>query len=261
MYLDLYAQINNNSYLENAYDLVINNVNYLVSEQKTLNKTYMDPVKEVALPEDPSKDATKDEKTSIKDEKEKIKEYNEALKERRKVELPPVYEPLVLNCELLFGLAEEMNISSSERSKIEGILHQGGNALFYTEPLDNRYTFSPDRTVIDAEFDKDTLTLPVTCLSEKSFVRVTVTEGGQNSIYEDWQVKKVDRKSDDVDSFIVTLTSKTCGKQSWSANSTVKVEILEEEGSDRDPLVIRFIVSSYKKIAFLPTAIKFEQAR
>ena len=261
MYMDLYAQTKNDNYLKSAYDLVINNVNYLVAEQKALNKEYMDPVKEVSLPADPSKDASKEESDSIKDEKKKIKEYNKALNERRKVELPPVYEPLVLNCDLLFGLAEEMQIPASERTKIEGILHQGGSALFYTKPVDNLYTFSPDEVAIDAGFDKDSLTMPVTCLSEKSFVRVTVTEGGQDSVYEDWQVKKVDRKSEDVDSFVVTLTSKACGKQSWSADSTVKVEIFDEEGSDRSPLAINFKVSSYKKIAVMPATVKFEQVR
>ena len=261
MYMDLYAQTNNKSYLDTAFTLALNNVNYLVAEQKALNTTYLNPVKEVALPADPTKDASKDEKATIKEEKDKIKKYNEALKEKRKVELPPVYEPLVLNCELLFGLAEKRGVSTAEKNRIEGILHQGGADLFLTEPLDNRYTFSPEVFEVEAQYEKDTLTIPVTCISETSFIRVTVTEGGIDTIYEDWTVKKVERKTDDINSFIVVLTSKECGSQQWSADSTVKVEIFDDEDSEKEPFVLLFRVSQYRKIPVLPDTVKFEQVR
>ena len=261
MYLDLYAQTKESRYLDQAYTLALNNVNYLVAKQKSLNSTYLNDVKEVDLPADPSKDASKDEKASIRDQKKKIEEYNKALKEKRKVELPPVYEPLVLNCELLFALADEKNITSAEKNKIEGILHQESSKLFLTEVLNNRYTFSPEELDVEAQFEKDTLIIPVICLSETSYIKVTVINNGSNSVYEDWQVKKVDRKSEDLNSFKVTLTSKECEKQEWSANSTVKVEIFDEKDSDMDPYVISFKVSKYKKVPVLPDTVEFEQVK
>ena len=133
--------------------------------------------------------------------------------------------------------------------------------MFLTEPLDNRYTFSPEEFKVEAQYEKDTLTIPVYCVSESSFIRVTVTEGGVDSVYEDWIVKKVDRKTDDINSFIAVFTSKECGKQNWSADSTVKVEIFDEKDSDKEPFVLLFRVSQYRKIPVLPDTVKFEQVR
>ena len=261
MYLDLYAQTKDSHYLDQAYTLALNNVNYLVAKQKALNTAYLNDVKEISPPSDPSKDASKDEKASFKNQKKIIEEYNKALKEKRKVELPPVYEPLMLNCELLFGLADEKKISPTEQKKIEGILHQAGNKLFLTEMLNNRYTFSPDDFDADAQFIKDTLVIPVICLSETSYIKTTVNNNGSSSVYEDWQVKKVDRQSKDVNSFKVTLTSKECGKQKWSADSTVKVEIFDEKDSDKSPYILSFKVSKYKEIPILPDTIEFKQVQ
>lgn len=261
MYMDLYSQTKDKSYLDKAFTLALNNVNYLVAEQKKLNDSYLGDVKEVPFPDDPSKNASNDEKTSFKEEKDKIKKYNAALKEKRKVELPPVYEPLVLNCDLLFGLAKERGVSSAEESRIEGILHKGGTDIFLAEPLDNRFTFTPEEYNVDAKFEKDELTIPVTCVSESSFIRVTVSEGGKNSTYEDWTIKKVDRKAGDIDSFVALFTSKECGKQKWSSESKVKVEIFDDIDSDKEPFILNFKVSKFKGNGFLPDTVQFEQVK
>ena len=130
-YVDLYGKTEDRAYLESAYDVALDNVNYLIDEQRALNATYLAPVQETAVP----KDATKDEKKQIGD-------YNKSLKETRKRELPPVYEPLLLNCELLFALAEELDVPESEQKKIDGILHPGAEPLFLTEEIDAAYSMS-----------------------------------------------------------------------------------------------------------------------
>lgn len=150
IYLDLYAKTRNQIYIEKAYEIVLNNVNNLVAEQLAMNTVYLEDVKEVTIPED-----------ATKDEKKQIKEYNKFLKEQRKVELPPVYEPLVLNCDLLFALAGKLDINKDEKDQIEGILHESGEALFLSEALENQYTFSSDAMVFEAKFDKDMLVIPV----------------------------------------------------------------------------------------------------
>lgn len=126
MYLDLYAKTNDSKYVAEAYEIAMNNVNYLIEQQKTINSTYLADVKEVTIPDNASKE-----------EKKKIKEYNKSLYTTRKTELPTVYEPLVLNCDLLFALLENMDIESSEKTKIEGILE----GTFIAETYANRYTF------------------------------------------------------------------------------------------------------------------------
>ena len=128
VYIDLFAQTDDASHLKTAYDIILDNVNYLVGEQQSLNAAYLAPVQKTTVP----KDATKGEKKQIEN-------ANKALEEIRKTELPPVCEPLRLNCDLLFALAGELKISESERQKIDGILHPSGAPIFLTETLDEQY--------------------------------------------------------------------------------------------------------------------------
>lgn len=246
VYMDLYAKTNDIKYLDQAYDLTLNNVNFLVNEQKKLTSTYLADVQEVAIPDD----ATKDEKNQIKD-------YNKTLKNNRKTELPSIYEPLLLNCELLFALLEKVDVSASERAKIDSILGVSGTNVFLTKPLINRYASTAKTINVTATFGKTTLTIPVYCVSANSVVRVSVTENGKTTVYEDWTIKEVKRSDEGFESFAVTYTSENAKDQAWSANSTVLVEIFDEAGSEYDPVVIRFKVSKYSK--FIWETVEFEQ--
>ena len=98
-YMDLYRVTKNEAHLDKAYNLTVDNVNSLVEEQRKKNSEYLGAIKEQEIPKD-----------STKEQKKEIKNYNKLLKEERKTALPPTYEPLVLNCDLLFALAEEKNI-------------------------------------------------------------------------------------------------------------------------------------------------------
>lgn len=246
IYTDLYIKSKDIKYLNLAYELTLNNVNILVNEQKALTATYLDDVQEIAIPDDASKD-----------EKKQVKDYNKALKETRKTELPAIYEPLLLNCELLFTLIEKVDISSSERAKIDSILGVNGSTVFLTIPMANRYALSAKNIEVTATFAKTTLTIPVYCVSASSVVRVSVTENGQTTVYEDWAVKEVERSDDRFESFGVTYTSENAKNQIWSANSTVVVEILDEAGSEYNPIVIGFKPSKYSK--FIWETVEFEQ--
>lgn len=248
MYLDLYAKTGDDLYIEKAYEIILNNVNNLVAEQLEMNDIYVAAVKEVSVPED----ATKDEKNQIKD-------YNKSLNEQRKVELPPVYEPLVLNCDLLFAIAEELDISRTEKNKIEGILRGTGDGLFLSSALENQYTFNSDDVSFEASYDKDTVTLPVSALSEKSVIKVTITNAGKETVYDDWVVKVVDRPSEDFNSFTVTLTSKKAGDQAWSADSKVVVEVFADDTASDVDITLNFTVSKYKDLWIIPDTVEFEQ--
>ena len=81
--MDLNILTKDELYLEKAYEIALGNVNVLVDEQRTLNKTYMEEIQKIEA-----------DKDSTKREKEEIKKYNKLLKEQRKVELPPVSEIL-----------------------------------------------------------------------------------------------------------------------------------------------------------------------
>lgn len=248
IYMDLYTKTSDIKYLDQAYELTLNNVNILVNEQKSLTATYLADVQEVETP----KDATKEEKNQIK-------EYNKALKQNRKIELPTVYEPLLLNCELLFALIEKVDVSSSERAKIDSILGVNGSSVFLPIPLINRYASTAKKLDVTATFDKSTFTIPVSCVSANSVIRVTITEGGKTNVYEDWTVQEVKRSDDGFNSFVVTFASESAKDQTWGADSTVVIEIFDEAGSEYDPVIIRFKVSEYKK--FVWETVKFEQVK
>ncbi len=95
-YVDLFGKTNKKTYLQKAFDIALDNVNHLIERQQILNSEYLAPVKEVEKPKDANKQ-----------EKKQIDEYNKMLKKQRETELPPVYEPLRLNCDLLFALVDK----------------------------------------------------------------------------------------------------------------------------------------------------------
>lgn len=249
IYMDIYAQTGNKAHLEKAYDITLNNVNYLVGEQVKLNEQYMADVKEVKV----SDDATKDEKKQIKD-------YNKQLNETRETELPPVYEPLKINCEMLFAVADELDIADSEKVKIDGILNASGAEVFMTDTLQNLFTFSPVDVADDAKFDKDTLVLPANLVATDSVISVTVTEGGKTATYTDWKVKKVEREADELESFEVTYTSKKIKDQDWSKKTTVKVEIFDVEGTNHESYVLEFKAKEKKTLGVIKSIV-FEQVK
>lgn len=251
VYLDLYAKTGNKAYIEKAYDIALNNVNNLVAEQRSMNETYLVGVREVAIP-----------KEATKEEKKQIKEYNKSLKEQRKVELPPVYEPLALNCDLLFALAEELGINRTERERVESILRGNNGSLFLTKTLENRYSFNPTKQSLDAQdaqYDGDTLRLPVIIVSENSIVKVTVTINGESFVYDDWKIKEVKRDSDGVDKFSVIYTSKKAAKQTWSADAAVKIGIFMNDTADEADVVFNYTVSKYKNLWVVPDMVQFER--
>lgn len=249
IYMDLYAQTDNKAHLEKAYDITLNNINYLAAEQIKLNQQYMAEVKEVKI----SDNATKDEK-------KQIKEYNKELEETRKTELPPVYEPLKINCEMLFAMVNELDISDSEKKRIDGILNSSGNEVFLTDTLQNLFTFNTVDITVNAEFDKNTLVIPAYCISADSVIKVTVTEAGKTKTYTDWKVKKVERENDKLESFEVTYASKKIKDQDWSKKSTVKVEIFDAKDTNHEAYVIEFKAKEKKTLGVIKSIV-FEQVK
>ncbi len=248
-YIDLYARSFDESFLRKAYDITLDNVNQLVVDQKQLNNSYLNDVIEIPI----SDSLSKDEQIIIKD-------YNKSLTDNRKTALPPIYNPLTLNCDLLFVLAEKLDIPSSEQDRISGILRSGKEHLFLDNTIDYLYYFEEKTLTFDASFDKSELTVPAFILSENSEVIVRVNEGNTTYTHDDWNVKKVDRSGGDFDKYFVTLTSKKAEKQKWSPDSLVIVTINNHFAADYKPLTIEFKVSNFKNL-FLTSLVEFEQIK
>lgn len=248
VYLDLYARTDDRQYLEAAYDIAYDNVTILLDEQRALNSTYLADVVEVTIDEPDYRFMTEDEKKEAeqeyKAEQKRLKEYNKGLKESRKTELPPLYEPLVLNCDLLFALAEEMNISSTEKAEIEAILQTEKNGVFLSKPVNDRYSFSTDAADYSIEFTKSEIQIPANLLSAGSTIVVKVTDGGKTTTFDDCTVTKVERDGDSIDTFVAVVTSKKLKDYKWTADSKVTVVIYN--GASYDASVFKFEVIEYK---------------
>ncbi|MCF0144987.1 MAG: hypothetical protein HUJ73_00220, partial [Eubacterium sp.] len=138
-FIDLYSVTDNKDYLQKAYNIVRDNVNELVGEQRLQNETYLND-----LVLEPTEDLDKDKK-------KEVEQYNKLLKKERETELAPVYEPLRLNCELLVGLADKLNISPDELKNLDGILHEDGEALFLNPIIDNQYRLVSEKEEVSSD--------------------------------------------------------------------------------------------------------------
>ena len=220
-YIDLAGRTENKDYLQKAYNVALENVTYLVKEQQTKNEAFTAPVKETSIP----KDATKSQK-------EEIKKYNQALKEERKTEFAPVSESLLLNCDLLFAVAKELNISDSEKTKLDAILHPNGSRLFLAEAIDDPYWFNArenSEAEVPFEYNGTGLGMPVSFLTKDAKIVVTVKEKNSDEIItiEDWKLDEIKRGSEaDISTYIALYSSEEAKQHVWEPEATIAVDIL-----------------------------------
>lgn len=256
IYLDLYKQTGSKEYLQKAYDIALNNVNVLVESQKELNLAYLSDIQEVSV----NKEAEDEDR-----EKKEVKQYNKLLKAQRKVELPPVDEALYLNCDLLFALAEQLDISVDEQKKIDAILHENGEPVFLTQALDEKFWFESaykklDVQNIDIDFDGKTLKIPAVCIADRSRITVSVDGSSGNQTFQDWTVKKVYRpKGADCSDFIVIFISETAKKYKYESGDKIAVQITPVAESADEILEYDYKATVIQK-AFAFKTISFERA-
>lgn len=250
VYLDLYAKTKDQSYLMSSYKIAHDNVTILLKGQRDLNTTYLADVQKVVAEEPDYTYLTAEEKkkkeTEFKKEKDRVKAYNEELKKTRVTELPSLYEPLVLNCELLFALSDELNISDAEKTEIEAILKTESNGTFITKPINDAFSFSNLDDNYSISFDKDDIGIPAELLTAGSKVTVTVTEGGNKETFDDCIIQKVVRKGDSIDSFTAYYKSKTLRRHEWNADSKVDITILYTDAGNRT-VTFSFKVTEYQE--------------
>ena len=220
-YVDLFAKTNNQNYLQKAYDIALDNANWLIGEQKKQNTVYLADVVKQEVPKDANDS-----------EKREIENYNKQMEENRKTALPPVYEPLLLNCELLFSLAEKLDINDVAKANVDEILHEKGQPLFLVPTLNEAYSFAAntpiDPTVIDVKFNGKELTIPAKFVTSNASITVTVTEPEENNVvtFADWKLTKVERpQKDNLDSFIATFTSEEASKHSYKLDAEITIDV------------------------------------
>lgn len=236
-YIDLFGKTDDSNYMQQAYQVTLDNVNYLIGEQRNMNATYLKPVEEFVAPKD-----------STNEEKRQINEYNAMLKEERKTALPPIYEPLMLNCNLLVALAHQMQLSQSERIKIDGILHMNGEATFLIKQIDQEYWFTVppetrETTETEIEFGGTVIIFPAEHLTADAEIVVSVTEESSEEplLLTDWFVEKVERVTEgDLSTFKVVYTSSEAKKHTWSPNAEIEIDIFSNKSTDLDSFHFKY---------------------
>lgn len=253
-YMDLYHITKDRTYLDEAYKIARENVVVLVDEQTKLNEAYLADVQEVKV-----------EKDATKREKDEAKNYNKAIKEERKTALPPVSEALYLNTDLLFALANERNIDSTEKKKIESILHVDGENIFLTQALDDKFWFDEvgnlDPAEVEVTFDGDSFSIPASCVTDRSIVNITVSGDDGSKSFNEWIVDEVDRPkgSKDCSGFIVSYSNKEADKYKYKDGELVTITVTPVAESPDEHLEFKFNALATKKL-FVFNGIKFERA-
>lgn len=250
-YMDLYSITNDKNYLEQGYEIEVNVVNELISEQQKLNKEYLADVKEI-----------KADKNATKDEKNEIKSYNKMLKERRKTELPPISAPLELSCELLFGIADELGISDTEKNRVEKLIHNNGEQIFLNVLLDNQVRFSKNDFSSDSynvTYEKNKLYIPAVLLSNDSIVKVALKTSSGTTVYDDWHLDNVDRNKKELEDFVAEYSSVSAKKIDYSDGDTISVQIFRNDKETEPQVTFKFKAKETKKFIF--TDISFERVK
>lgn len=252
IYIDLYAKTSDTSFLDEGYKIVFDNVNNLVEEQQNLNAAYIAPINK----ENAGKSATKRQK-------DEIKEYNKLIGERRKVELPPVSEAFYLNCDLLFALAKQRNISYAEKARIESIIHDNGGSIFLTTVLDNRFWFDDhNETVLNdlpSNYSGGVLEIPASCVTDRADIAVTVVRGKETTVFTDWMVEKVIRpKNGSVEDFMAVFESKTADDFKFQEGDIVTITVIPVTEAPEETIDFVFDTVAVKK-AFVFNGISFER--
>lgn len=260
VYLDLYARTNNRAYLEKAYDIAADNVTVLLKDQRKLNTTYLaDIVEQTAVEPDYRYMTEKEEndaKREYKDEKKRVKDYNKALEEKRKTELPSLYEPLVVNCELLFALADKMKIGGEEKNEIDAILETNTNGIFLVQPVNQAYSFSDCDVINGIEVEKNEIVIPVSLLTAGSSITATVHDDSGTITIDDCVVTKVKREGSTINTFKAYVSSKKMKKYDWTADSEITITITYGDAYDKT-VSFNFVVSKFEK-HWYGDAVEFE---
>ncbi len=250
-FLDLYNKSKNTDYLEKAFYITKNNVNYLIKEQMSKNADYLKAIEKI-----PTKNLTEKRK-------KEAEQINKARETKRKTELSPVYEPLWINCALLFSLAQEYDVPVNEKTEIEAILHGNDTHLFLVEPLDDTCWFEQKNHMTEASesvlFNKGELSVPAKYISEDYAIVVELMEDNSVTEFEDWIVNKVERKEEgNIASFVVKLKSKNAASHKYTNGGIATVRIYPK-GKAEKPCFLAVFKAIQDTALGVPFNLHFER--
>lgn len=253
-YIDIAEKSGDSEYLRKAFELVRSNINILLDLQLAENEKYLAKVEEAKTPDGATKAQKKD-----------VEQYNKMLREQRKTELPPINEALLLNCELLFALADRMDISDGEKNTIDGILHEKNTRLFYVKPIDDLFWFTAPEESVDSgemaevELTTSELKIPASLVTDAAKITVTISgDDVDDIVLDDWTISSVERKDVDVTSFRAIYKSVLLKKTKIRAGMRAHIEIIPKENCSANTIVLDYTAVQRQK--GLSRYIAFEKA-
>lgn len=218
-YVALAGKSGDSGYLALAYETALDNANELLAKQRDLNDTYLAPLAKL--------DRAANLPWSSDEEKERDS-YNKMLESERKVELAPLYEPLLMNLELIRAICTEHPEVVPDTAMADEIVH-GAGSLFLVPALDTRYTFSSGESTQEAPgvvYDCTELRVPATLVTASATISSEVIADGETTTIDDWSLDHVDRDdSEDVSAFVAVYKSASAKDVHYQDGCEVNLQI------------------------------------
>ena len=234
MYKDLYVRTGDLAYLDVAFTIAKANVRELSKVQEQMNAEYCSSYKPVVVPAG-----------STKEQKKQIEQYNEHMEELYAIALPPLYEPLLLNCELIMSIAQNGYLSEQNKDIIDDFLRGTKEKVFISVPIDQKYSFDYNSFSVEgANVTVEGLRIPAKYLSENSVVKVTIKRGEDETICTDWKVEEVIRPEDGFESYTAVFKDDTFSEYEWEEGDVCCVVIFTDSISTEPSIQLEFEVAS-----------------
>lgn len=218
-YVALAGKSGDSGYLALAYETALDNANELLAKQRDLNDTYLAPLAKL--------DGAASLPWSSDEEKERDS-YNRMLESERKVELAPLYEPLLMNLELIRAIHTEHPEVVPDTTTADEIVH-GAGSLFLVPALDARYTFSDSESTQDAPgivYDCAELRVPATLVTASAVISSEVVADGAATTIDDWFLDHVDRDdSEGASAFVAVYKSASAKDVHYQDGCEVNLQI------------------------------------
>ena len=239
--VDMYADTGDEDDLKTASRFILPTLERLAREQRSLNAEYRAPLELRSVPWYASTETAAE-----------IRKSNEALEKKRERELPPMYEPLVLTCDLLREIADKTDFSTLEAQTIDGILFPDDQLLFHSTRFDNTFRFFMRDLLREntngVSFDGTILGVPVAWTSADADIRMTVAASGAKdakATISDWTLKRVVRtSSDDLSQWRAEYESRTVGKYRWEPGDAVIITVRMRHNRTNTCITSRLAVSA-----------------
>ena len=239
-YIDVCSRTNDKAYLRKAYEIALENVNELKIEQKKLNDEYIADVKLEPIPA-----GTPDSK------KKEIEDYNRQKQAERQIELPPVYEPLKLNLDLLYALSGKLELTETEKKNTDAIIYANGNSLFLSVPLNDTYHNPGQLHYPEIQFTGRDIKIQADHLTPNAAIVAYLNEGEDKGIFNDWIITNVERKNkNNVSSYIATYHSKSSETYDFKKAQDMTIYIYSTGAMDTQVYSFTFKINNSKEWIF-----------